>query len=355
MKSRNSKTVLAVGADIKSRFCVLNKNKISLSRDFGNLDDLGNFKNFKNALARYKTKPNILAYDMHPGYFSSEFSKTLKVKRKIAVQHHHAHIASVMLEKNINKKVFGVAFDGTGYGSDGNLWGGEFLMVDPHGFRRIGHLQYIKLPGGETAIKEPWRIAFSLLYDCFGKNIFKENLELLKVSSKQNYQILTKMIENNINTVFSSSAGRLFDAVSSILGICQRSSFEAEAPIKLENMAQMSNDQGCYDFDINKNIIGYKTFLKQMLSDLRKGIKKEIIARRFHNSLAKIIVTMVKKHKIKDVVLSGGVFQNKLLYSLVKQKIKKAGYNLVSDEETPVNDLGICLGQVYVVLNSKEK
>ena len=358
MKRNNNKTILAAGADIKSRFCVLNKNKITASRDFGNLDNVDNLKIFKKALARNRIKSDTIAYDMHPRYFSSEFSKTLPAKNKIAVQHHHAHIASVMLAKNINKKVMGIAFDGTGYGTDGNLWGGEFLVVDPSGFQRVGHLQYIKLPGGEMAIKELWRIAFSILYDNFGKKIFDENLKLLKITTRQNYQILMSMLDRNINTVLTSSAGRLFDAVSSLLDICHKASFEAEAPIRLENCAKTSDDVKCYNFDISRQdgiyIIGYKSLFGQMLIDLRRGVKKNVIARRFHNSLVNVVETMIKKHKIKDVVLSGGVFQNKLLYELTKQRISNLGCNLINDDQTPVNDLGICLGQVYVALNNRK-
>jgi len=360
-KQNHNLSILATGADIKSRFCISKDGKVSVSREFGNLEYLDNLRRFKNDLLRKKINPDIVAYDLHPAYFSSQLAMSLNVQRKFAVQHHHSHIASLMLAKNIKHKVIGVAFDGTGYGTDGNLWGGEFLVVDSRGFRRAGHLDYIRLPGGEAAIKEPWRIAFSILYDCFDKRILKENLELLRIATKQNYQILIKMLENNINITLSSSAGRLFDAVSSILGICQKVSFEAQAAIELEQCASKSSDRELYNFDIIKEAstykIGYKNLLECLLSDLAKGKKKEVIARRFHNSLAHLIgITIEKIYKeeeVKDVILSGGVFQNKLLYYLTKQKIKDMGFNLLGDEQVPVNDLSICLGQLYVAQNSK--
>jgi len=358
-KHKRKLSILATGADIKSRFCVFKDGEIFVSQAFGNLENPDNFRRFKDEFFSKKIKPDIVAYDLHPAYFSSRFAIDLKAPKDIAVQHHHAHIASMMFEKNIKHKVIGVAFDGTGYGSDGNFWGGEFLCVDAGGFRRIAHFDYMKLPGGEAAITEPWRIAFSILYSFFGEEVFKEDLWLLRILSRKNYRIIIKMLENNINTILTSSVGRLFDAVSSILWICKKINFEAQLAIKLEKAATKNRDNEAYDFDIIEKsklfIIGYKNLFRGIILDLKKSVSKEVIARRFHNSLANLIDTMLKKiyerEKVKDVILSGGVFQNRLLYGLVEKKIKESGFNLLGSQKMPVNDLGICYGQLYVALN----
>ncbi|MDD5617904.1 MAG: hypothetical protein PHG69_02315 [Candidatus Omnitrophica bacterium] len=361
MKTKNNKTIIALGADIKARFCVFQNNKLVLSQEFGDLSNLSNFNDFKNAILKLKVNPDIVAFDMHPGYLSSHAGDLFNVNNKIAVQHHHAHISSALFNQNFRKPVIGVAFDGTGYGSDGNLWGGEFLLVDKTGFKRAAHFKYLKMPGAEAAIKEPWRMAFSLLYDFMGKSVYKLNLECLKLKPGKDYEILNKMMDKNINCPLTSSAGRLFDAVSSILGICHKANFEAEAAIKLEKEAIKSKEKSFYEFDILENdncfVIGYNKLLKNMLNDIKNKLPGEDIARKFHNSLAEAIIKMANKigkvYNIYDLVLSGGVFQNKLLFDAAVKKLKDNGYNIICDKNIPLNDLSICIGQVNVALNSK--
>jgi len=350
--------ILSLGADIKSRYCIYKEGRINLSKEFGDLSNLDNLNRFRREVS--KLNPDILTFDMHPGYFSAQIAESITAKKKIAVQHHHAHIASQLFNKKINKPVIGIALDGTGYGLDGNLWGGEFLLLKGSKFERIAHFKYLPMPGGESVIKEPWKMAFSLLYDCFGEKTLKLKVDTLKVCPKSYYNVLAKMIEKKINSPLTSSAGRLFDAVSSILGVCHIARFEAEAAIKLDKLASLSDVRDSYKFDIlredNSYIIGYNTLIKSILSDLNKRILKQDIARKFHNALAGLIVEFVakisKKHKTKSVVLSGGVFQNKLLFELVTKELEARKYELINDRSTPVNDLSICIGQTQVVLNS---
>lgn len=358
---KNNNTILALGADIKSRFCLLRTDNLSLSKDFGELDNIENFNKYKLAISKIGVRPTIVAFDMHPGYFSSQLIAAFNAKRNLAVQHHHAHIASVLFANDVRKPVIGIAFDGTGYGSDGNLWGGEFLIVDKAGFRRFAHLKYLSMPGAELAIKQPWRMAFSIIYDCLDNEIFKQDLEFLRLESKDYYKILIKMVKHDINSPLTSSAGRLFDAVSSILGVCHKINFEAEAAIKLEKLAAESKDNHWYEFEIFKGrdcyIISHNRLIKAILKDIEDRVSKEDIAKRFHNSLANLIIKMLDKinkvSNLRDVVLSGGVFQNRLLFDSVREKINESGYNLIYNNDVPVNDLGICLGQIYIALHSK--
>jgi hydrogenase maturation protein HypF len=212
------------------------------------------------------------------------------------------------------------------------------------------------MPGGEFAVKEPWRMAFSLIHDYLYYDMFDLHLECLQLKSEYFYTTLYGMLSQGINCPLTSSVGRLFDAVSSILGLCHEISFPAEAAVKLEKLATPSKESGFYEFDIleedNCFVISYSKFLRGLLYDIDRGIPGEDIAKKFHNSLVEIIIKMIDKissaHNTKDIVLSGGVFQNKILFAAAAKRLSEGGYNLIYDKQTPVNDLGICLGQIYV-------
>lgn len=360
MKSKIN-SILALGADIKSRYCVYRNNKITLSKDFGNLEDLDNFKQFKKSVLKTSSSFDVVAFDSHPGYFSSGLADQFKAKKRISVQHHHAHIASILSTGKISDPVIGVAFDGTGYGTDDNMWGGEFMVADRLNFKRIAHFKYLRMPGAELAVKEPWRMAFSLVYDYLGEEIFNQDLGFLKLYPKKYYSVLIKMLKHNINSPLTSSVGRLFDVVSSILGVCHKISYEAQAAIKLEQLASRSHDSSYYDLDILEEeglwVISHNKLIRGILSDLNSDLPKEDIARKFHNSLMLLSVKVVNRirhvHNINDVVLTGGVFANKLLFNLLTQKLSDSGYNLITQKDIPINDLGICLGQAYIASNSK--
>ncbi|MBL7156595.1 MAG: carbamoyltransferase HypF [Candidatus Omnitrophica bacterium] len=347
------KTILALGSDIKNRFLISDGQNISFGPDTGDLGDANNYEFFKTEVYQVikRSKPNIVIHDLHPGYFSTRFAKTCNLQPATCnlqpVQHHHAHIASVMFEHGLKGPVIGVSFDGTGYGTDGNIWGGEFLVVDKAGFKRAAHFTYREMPGGEKCIKEPWRMALSIIGE-------KAAPFIKRVSKKEKRSVL-EMLKKRINCPLTSSAGRIFDAAAATLGLCVRASFEAEAPLKLEKLCERS-ELGSYKFNIKKQKNSYeidvRPLFNAMLRDIKKKKKKSIIATNFHNSMANIILDTVKKisgdTNIKTVALSGGVFQNKFLKMRAIKILSLSEFRVFINEKNPVNDLNISLGQYYV-------
>ena len=348
-----NKAVLALGADIKNRILLAKGNKLYFGVDIGDLSNAENFKLFKKEVrqAFKKARPHIIACDLHPGYFSSQFAKEYTkydIRNTIyEVQHHHAHIASVIQEHELKSAVIGVSFDGTGYGTDGNFWGGEFLLVRKSGFKRLGYLQYRKMPGGDKVASEPWRMVLSIL----GK---KATPFLSGIKSKYQELVMT-MLSKNINSPLSSSAGRLFDAAAALLGVTPYASYEAEGPIKLEKMCDEKIKE-CYEFKIIKEngcyVVNTDGLFLGMVKDFKRGKSKCMIASKFHNSMAEIILAMGKKlsrvFRIKNIALSGGVFQNNFLKKRAMKALAASGLNVFTNVHLPVNDLNISLGQYYV-------
>jgi hydrogenase maturation protein HypF len=358
-------TVFACGADIKNRFSFYKDGKFYFSSDNGNLENPDNFKRYLDKIKKMSGKlgfvPDIIVHDLHPGYYSTKVEDIFPPDiPRIGVQHHHAHITSVLAKTNQKKTVLGVSFDGTGYGTDDHLWGGEFLVVSSEGFKREAHLKYMKMPGGEKAVYEPWRMTFSLLNDYFQDELFEKNFDFLHIRPNRDYLVMKKMLDKNINLPLTSSCGRLFDAISSLLGITHVVNYEAEAAINLEKRAASSEDTGYYPFNLEKKdgiyIVGFGLFLRAIIDDIQSNISEEDIARRFHNSVARLIVEVLEllreEHSINSVILSGGVFQNKLLYTITKNILEDKKFDLVVDETVPLNDLGICLGQTSIALNN---
>ncbi len=356
---KNYKTALALGADIKNRFLLAKGGSFYFGPDIGDLSKAENFEFFKKQVRKVtkRIKSNIIACDLHPNYFSSLFAKECSLKLKAyslkLVQHHHAHIASVMQEHNLKSPVIGVSFDGTGFGQDGNSWGGEFLLVEGSGFKRIAHLKYRMAPGGDKVVSEPWRMVLSILG--------KKATPFLTGVKKKDKELILAILSKNINSPKTSSAGRLFDAAAALLGVCVYASYEAEGPIKLEAMCdEKINKQ--YGFAVVKengcSIIDTDGLFQEMLKDLKKGKTKQVIATKFHNSMAEIIVNMVKKLSksfgIKNITLSGGVFQNNFLKTKVIKKLANSGFKVFTNVETPVNDFNISLGQYYVSCHSRK-
>jgi hydrogenase maturation protein HypF len=355
-----NKRILALGADIKNKFLLAEGKKLRFGPDIGDLSDAANYERFRKEIMllarRTGRRPGIVACDLHPGYFSTRVAKDgrkwfAKNYRVIPVQHHHAHIASVMYEHGLKGPVIGVSFDGTGYGTDGNIWGGEFLIVDKNGFKRAGHLKYWMMPGGNKAVSEPWRMVLSMLG--------ADGAVLLKKANKRDKDLVLAMMSKNINSPLTSSAGRLFDAASALLGICEYASYEAEGPVKLESMCA-DRVKGSYGFKISKGkdccIIDTKGILQGMLKDIKKGKDKGTIATKFHNSMSKVIVRTVKKlserFNITDIALSGGVFQNRFLTERTMQALERSGFRVFINRSAPAGDLNIALGQYYVFSNS---
>lgn len=345
-----ARTILALGADIKNRFLLARGNSFCFGPDIGDLSELNNFRRFRKEItsAVKNSQPEVVTCDLHPNYFSSILARELFPSRTLlSVQHHHSHIASVIEEHNLKGPLIGIAFDGTGYGSDGHSWGGEFFIVEKGNFSRQAHLKYRMMPGGDKVVVEPWRMLVSIL----GESSF----DLLKGVGEQDKKLILTMMRKNINSPLSSSAGRLFDAAAALLGICLYAEYEAEGPIKLEALSDekinenyefnIVKQNGCFTIDTDKVFLG-------MFKDLKKGKDKCLIASKFHNSVTEIIIDTVKKitrsFKVKDIALSGGVFQNNFLKKKVIEKLSNLGFNVFTNVKTPVNDLNISLGQYYV-------
>lgn len=359
--------IFACGAELKNTFCLTKGNKAILSQHIGDLQNYGALEFFKESLNNLKNifhvAPRIIAHDLHPDYlstkFSLEYAKQMNIPdtRIMPVQHHHAHIVSCMAEYNIHREVIGVAFDGTGYGPDGNMWGGEFLIAKRGSFARKAHLQHIAMPGGDRAAKEPWRMAIAYLYETFGDTMFDIQPSFFKRFSGKDIDIIVTMIKKGINSPRTSSTGRLFDAISSLLQIRDRITFEAEAAIQLEMIADGIHEKELqpYPYQLihgNPVTIDLKPLIKSIGEDINKGVEAAIIAANFHDTLANIIVKishMIKEEcGLRDVVLSGGVFQNELLLNLAIGYLEKEGFTVWHHKKIPPNDGGISLGQAVV-------
>ncbi|MCB4790886.1 MAG: hypothetical protein LHV68_03260 [Elusimicrobia bacterium] len=368
-----SRSILAAGAEFKNVFCLTKSGKAYMSQYIGDLNNKETFGFYKKAIKRYKyslkVKPKIIAHDLHPNYLSSLFASQLKTHDSrlitLPVQHHQAHIASVIAEKNINKPVIGFAFDGAGYGLDGNIWGGECFIYSKRTFTRAAHFEYFELPGGDIATKEIWRLAVSILRKAGVSKLPKH------IRSEKYCKEIVAMIEKHINSPLCCSVGRIFDAVASIIGIRNEVTFEAQAAMELESLSLDIPVKKGYNFKIrgqgsggrdqkkrdsenhnNPLIVSTTEIIKQIWQDKKSGVKPGVIGARFHLTLAEIILELSirfrDKYKINDIVLSGGVFQNNLLLSHVKNKLKLYKFNLYYNQLVPINDGGISLGQAWI-------
>jgi len=352
--------ILALGAQSKSAFCFAKGNTAYLSDSMGDLGNAENFKKFdksiKNLRKKLKIKPDIIACDLHPAYTSTGYAHDLAGREKCRVkgiQHHEAHVAGCMADNNIKGRVIGIAFDGTGFGPDGMIWGGEFFTGTAKGFKRAAHLKYIPMPGAEAAVREPRRMAFSYLYDIFGKNAAGNILTRL---GKEKASMLAQMIDKKINSPLTSSMGRLFDAVSSLAGICDFAGHEGEAAVKLEKIINDAGREGkgSYRFRYKKDeggivVIDWRPVIKGVVKDLRLGVGKPEMSLKFHNAVRDMIIDVCKalrkRYKIKNVCMSGGVFQNRYLINSVKSVLGQEGFKVYSHRRAPSHDGCIPLGQ----------
>ena len=352
-------SVLACGGDLKSTFCILKGQQGFLSQHFGDLSYYGNYRRYIEAVSYYKqmtgTNPKIIAHDLHPGYISTQYAKSLEDVVAVGVQHHHAHFASCMAENNITVPVLGVVCDGAGYGTDGAIWGFEFLYGDYGGFERLAHLNYLPLPGGDQAVYDPSRTAFAYLYSMFGSHGLAVVKTLLPLLTNPDTSTLQLQLDRKIGVWPTSSCGRLFDAVSALLGICYKASYEGQAAMLLESISHMS-DRAPYRFELVGQGYPYhlevKNMFEEIVFDLQKGIAKEIIGGRFHAAVIDMIVSTVlrlsSEKQCRRVALSGGVFQNRLLLTNVMDRLKNIGIQVHIQRRVPTNDGGLSLGQAVV-------
>jgi hydrogenase maturation protein HypF len=353
--------VLGCGADIKNIF-TLTKGEFAIpSQHIGDMENYETLQFFEESLRNlkdvYRVKPVALAYDLHPMYLSTQWALRQEGVQKFGIQHHHAHVASVMAEKGKKEKVIGVSFDGTGYGTDGNLWGGEFLIADLKGFKRAGHLKYMPLPGGEVAVKEPWRITVSLIRDVAGNETipYLKKLGFIDKYGDKRIQDILKIIDKRQFSPLSSGAGRLFDGISALMGVCDKNTFEGEAAIALEAIAIPGIvDDYPVDIQLKEPLeVDFSQTVLRMIEDLGKGKDKGTISSKFHNTLVTVIIRVAQRlsqvHSIKDVVLCGGVFQNMYLLERVKNSLASIGMEVHIHEKVPTNDAGISLGQAFII------
>jgi hydrogenase maturation protein HypF len=379
-----AKQILATGPEQKNTFCLTKENYAFLSQHIGDMENFETLEHFKTTLQLYKRlfriEPKIVAYDLHPEYLATKFAHELRGVELIGVQHHHAHIVSCLVEHNFKGPVIGVSFDGTGFGPDGTIWGGEFLIADWKNFQRVGHLRYVPMPGGELAIKRPYRMALGYLLSFYSENLADLSLELLARISSEETTLVKQQIAKGINSPLTSSCGRLFDAVASLVGVRDIVAYEGQAAIELEMIAN-ERIRESYPFKIKSReevlasgsklmtkgklvsgnrrlktnsslIVDTEPIIQGVILDLQKGVDKSIIAGKFHQTVVNFIsqacCRLREKTGIKTVALSGGVFQNMILAQKSKELLEKEGFTVLYQKQVPCNDGGISLGQVTV-------
>lgn len=360
---RIKKAILACGADSKGAFALAEGERAYLVDGFGDLAEIDNLARYEKAISGYKRKlgikPKVIACDLHPGYYSSVFAESYQPSaishQLYRVQHHEAHIASALIDNSLTGNVIGLAFDGTGLGYDGNIWGGEFFAGNARRLRRAAHFDYIPMPGGDKAVTEPWRMASSYLYRVFGERFVRLKADFMKKFDHGKWAVLEEMIEKKVNSPLTSSLGRLFDAAGSLILSKNKAVFEAELPIKLETMT-LESCQDAYQFDIRRKqdmtVIGYSKIIRGLVADLAKDVDRRVISTKFHNSIVnaarKVCMDLRKRFGTKKIILSGGVFQNKFLTGRMVLGLEEKGFKVYKSRCISASDSGIAAGQVAI-------
>ena len=352
--------LLAVGAHQKNTLAIAAGCQVVVSQHVGDLDTplaLEAFRRVAGDLPRlYALEPQAVVCDLHPDYHSTRHAESMGLPI-VRVQHHHAHVRACMAEHNLSGPLLGVAWDGTGFGLDGTVWGGEFLRVAPSGFERIAHLRTFRLPGGERAVREPRRAALGLLYELMGEELFtRDDLAPLRGFSSVERGLLRGVLRGGFNAPWTSSAGRLFDAVASLLDIRQTVAFEGQAAMELEFVVEGAETMAAYPFDITESgVIDWGQMVRAILEDRSNNSTVGTIARRFHDTLAEIIVATARRPGEQTVVLSGGCFQNAYLLEQTVTRLRAAGFYVYWPERIPTNDGGIALGQILAAVADQDR
>jgi hydrogenase maturation protein HypF len=353
---RFAREVLACGAELKNTFCLARGDHAFISHHIGDLENLETLRSFEHGIEHFKRlfnlRPEVIVHDLHPEYISTKYAMALDDELvKVGVQHHHAHIASCMADNGVDGEVIGVAMDGLGFGTDGRLWGGEFLVADFARAERVAHLEYTRMPGGMKAIREPWRMAMSYLHRALGDEVFDLDLDFVRRRDRRVWARLRQIIEQGMNSPETSSMGRLFDAVASLTGMRDVAHYEGQAAIELEMMADESQG-GSYEFDYSGEIIEPGPVIRDIVADLIRRIPATVIAAKFHNAVASLIFQVARRiraeRKLHRVALSGGVFQNRLLLKRTTRLLESTGFEVLTHSRVPPNDGGLALGQAVV-------
>lgn len=369
-----SRPILAAGAELKSAVCLTDGTLGFVSQHIGDLQNDPTADSFRHTIEHLsgilEIKPELIACDLHPDYISTRFAEESGLPL-LKVQHHHAHLASCMAENGLQGAVLGVILDGTGYGSDGTIWGGEFLLGGYDGYQRAAHFRPTRLPGGDAAVREPWRMALSYLYSAIGTDAFSIGLPLSGRLEKHECQLFERMLQRGINSPLTSSCGRLFDAVAALLNVRHCVSYDGQAAIELEALAETAGNspppvplcqRGEYGYKIASNAgeplqLDFSPIFPEILADLDAGVSSAVIALRFHATLARAVVDVcqqiAKTIVIKRVVLSGGVFQNRLLSEMVYTALSAVGFTVFTHRLLPPNDGCIALGQAAIAAQAR--
>ena len=358
LRLKAAREVLACGAELKNTFCLSREHYAFVSHHVGDLENLETLRSFTQGIEHFKRlfnlRPEVIAYDLHPEYLSSKYALSQgEIETKIGVQHHHAHIASCMADNDIEGEVIGVAMDGLGFGSDGRFWGGEFLIADFLDAERFSHLDYVKMPGGAKAIREPWRMAAVYLHRALGDGFLGLDIPFVHDLDRKSWATLRAMCESGTNSPETSSMGRLFDALSSLLALRSSINYEGQAAVELEAIADPGCD-GKYEFEIfgDGSIIRADPVISSAVGDLLSGVSPGVVSAKFHLGVAALIRSLAGRardeRRLNRVVLSGGVFQNMFLLSRACRMLRQDGFEVFTQSRVPPGDGGISLGQAAI-------
>jgi hydrogenase maturation protein HypF len=348
--------VLAVGAELKNTFCLTKGSFAILSQHIGDLENYETLQFFGETLSNlqsvYQSKPRLIAHDLHPDALSTRWALA-RPEPKLAVQHHHAHIASCMAENNLDGEVIGVAFDGTGWGADGQIWGGEILVCSYSTYTRWAHLRYVPLVGGDQAIRQPWRMAAAHLYDAFGSECRKLDLPCWHAAPPATWKVLDRLLQKP--ALHTSSCGRLFDAVASLCGVSQENSYEGESAMLLEEVAVPASDE-IYPLPIATGqfpwTIDTRPMISRIAQEIAAGKSAPVASHCFHHSIARMIEKACRRvretNNVDKVCLSGGAFQNFTLLAQVSEQLGRSGFQVFLHSKVPPNDGGLSLGQAVI-------
>ena len=354
--------LLATGAELKSAVCLADGTRAVLSQHIGDLQNRATLDSFNQTVAHLsgilELKPNLIACDLHPDYLSSRFAEDAGLPL-VRVQHHHAHMASCMAENGLDGDVIGAIFDGTGYGSDGTIWGGEFLVGGYDGYRREGHFRPTPLPGGDAAVREPWRMAMAYLYQTLGEAAFTLEHPVARFLPEKERTLFAQMLRRGINSPLTSSCGRLFDAVAALLNLRHIVSYDGQGAIELEALAETGNnvELGSYHYQLALQEdawlqLGFSPMFTEILADIDANVLSAVIAHRFHRTVASattaVCLHIAASTGLDRVILSGGVFQNRLLTEMIYTALTDKGLHVFTHRLVPPNDGGIALGQAAI-------
>jgi len=351
---------LAVGGELKNTICLLRGHEAFLSQHIGDLENVEAYKFFQEAVDHFqkilKIRPEIVAYDLHPDYFATRWARKLPGIQTVGVQHHHAHIVSCMAENHLEGRVIGFALDGTGYGSDGRIWGGEVLLANYMDFERAAHLAYVPLPGGAAAIREPWRMAVSHLWASFGPDFLKLPIPFFQQIPQERVLTVLRMMERHVNSPLTSSCGRLFDAVAALINLRHEVNYEAQAAVELEMCRDEAAAGQPYRFGLGEEgdllQIDSRPLFRAIVEDMLRGATTGEISQRFHDGLVEALMSIArvlrKRTSLNTVCLSGGTFQNTCLANGLEHQLQSEGFEVYTHSQVPAGDGGISLGQAVV-------